>query len=85
MGFAFRSRIWLGLAGIPLAFVLGAPVALGSFGSPGSGHATAALGTLTAPIALTARFAEARFSGVGAWRTGTSFYFPASVYVTLRR
>jgi cytochrome P450 len=35
--------------------------------------------------ALTARFAEARFSGVGTWRTGTSFYFPASVYVTLRR
>ena len=53
-GLAFRSRIWLGLAGIPLAFVLGVPVALGFFGSPGSGHATAALGTLTAPAAPTA-------------------------------
>jgi cytochrome P450 len=35
--------------------------------------------------ALTARFAEARFSSVGGWRIGTSFNFPASVYVTLRR
>lgn len=54
MSLAFRSRIWLGLAGIPLAFVLGVPVAVGYFGSPGSGHATAALGTLTAPAAPTA-------------------------------
>ncbi len=54
IGLAFRSRIWLGLAGIPLAFVLGVPVALGYFGSPGSGHATAALGTLTASAAPTA-------------------------------
>jgi cytochrome P450 len=35
--------------------------------------------------ALTARFAEARLSSIGGWRIGTGFYFPASVYVTLRR
>ena len=34
--------------------------------------------------ALTARFAEARFSSVGEWRIGTGFCFPASVYVTLQ-
>jgi cytochrome P450 len=35
--------------------------------------------------ALTARFAEARLNSVGGWRIGSSFCFPASVYVTLRR
>ena len=35
--------------------------------------------------ALTARFAEALLSSVGGWRIGTSFCFPASVYVTFRQ
>ena len=52
---ASRLRISLALAGISLAaLVLSVPVALGYFGSPGSGYATAALGTLTAPAAPTA-------------------------------
>ena len=34
--------------------------------------------------ALAAKFAEATFSSVGGWRTGSGFCFPASVYVTLR-
>jgi cytochrome P450 len=33
---------------------------------------------------LAAKFAEATFDGVGGWRTGSGFCFPASVYVTLR-
>jgi cytochrome P450 len=36
-----------------------------------------------ATAALTSRFAQARFNSVGGWRIGTSFQFPASVYVTL--
>jgi cytochrome P450 len=35
--------------------------------------------------ALAAKFADVGFSGVGAWRTGSGFCFPASVYVTLQR
>lgn len=55
VGLASRLRISLVLAGISLAaLVLSVPVALGYFGSPGSGYATAALGTLTAPAAPTA-------------------------------
>ena len=55
IGLASWLRISLVLAGISLAaLVLSVPVALGYFGSPGSGYATAALGTLTAPAAPTA-------------------------------
>lgn len=51
---AFRSRIWLVLAGVPLALLVGVPAALGFYGTAGSGYAAATLGTLTAPAAPTA-------------------------------
>ncbi len=35
--------------------------------------------------ALAAKFAQVEFNGVGEWRTGSGFCFPASVFVTFRR
>jgi hypothetical protein len=60
-------------------------VALGTGRNSCVGAMLIRLASSLATGALTARFAEARFGSVGEWRIGTSFYFPASVYVTLRR
>jgi cytochrome P450 len=60
-------------------------VALGTGRNSCVGAMVIRVASSLATSALAARFSEARFSSVGAWRIGTSFYFPASVYVTLRR
>jgi hypothetical protein len=47
--FGSRARVLLVLAALPLAAILGVPVATASFGATGSGHAAGSVGTLSAP------------------------------------
>jgi cytochrome P450 len=60
-------------------------VALGTGRNSCVGAMLIRIASSMATSGLAARFAEARFSSVGCWRIGTSFCFPASVYVTLVR
>lgn len=60
-------------------------VALGSGRNSCVGAMLIRVASSIATGALVVKFAEARFSSVGAWRIGTGFHFPASLYVTLRR
>jgi len=69
---------------LDLARTVTGHVALGAGRNSCVGATLIRVASSLATGALTARFAEARLSSVGSWRIGTSFCFPASVYVTLR-
>ena len=60
-------------------------VALGTGRNSCVGAMVIRMAAATATAALAAKFVEVQFDRVGDWRTGTGFYFPASVFVNLRR